>query len=213
VFYGQQEAGTPVAAIIVPVGFDNGPRYDPDATPGAQPEYYPIVKGAQLVPLPLEAYEVWQSAHVDAQAHASGDFTRDRLVHLAARPGRDTAEIVERLLKSDLLVEYEIGTPSAIETLQTHRLFPTGEGMGNTDAHPETFRIGRNGDVLVEVINEVHTFWAVSFAYPSIWQAVLADSTDIPPGLPYSTAEELGQLFAAAIPMIVATHVGVLAPV
>jgi hypothetical protein len=198
-----------VAAIIVPVGFDNGPRYDPD-TPERGPEFYEIVQNRDVVKLPLEAYEVWQSAHIDVPSHAKGEFTRGRLAEMAAAPGRDTAAVVGRLEATGLLVEYEVGTSSAIKAMQTHRLLPTGEGIGNTQEHPETFRIGRNGDVLLEVINEVYTFWSVSHGYASMWDAVLDDARDIPAGLPYTNAEELGHLFAAAIPMIVATRTGVL---
>jgi hypothetical protein len=200
-----------VAAIIVPVGFDNGPRYDPD-TPERGPEFYAVVEGRNVVELPLEAYEVWQTAHVDVQSHASGEFTRDLLIQLGARDGRDTAGIVDRLVKSGLLAEYEVGTPSAIQFLQTYRLFPTGEGIGNSQENPELFQIGRNGDVLLEVVSEVFTFWTVAFAYPSMWDAVLEDARTIPPGLPYSNAEELGYLLAAAVPMIVSTRTGMLMP-
>lgn len=202
-----------MAAIIVPVGFDNGPSYNPDAAPGTGPEFYEIVKRVDIVKLPLDAYEVWQSAHLDVALHSRGEFSRDHLVQLAAKPERDAAGTVSRLLASELLIEYEIGTASAIKLLQGHRLYPTGDGLGNSEEHPELFGIGRGGDALLEVINEVYTFWSLSYAYPSIWDAVVEDAKEIPPGVPYGSAEELGQLLAAAIPMIVATHTGVLQPI
>ncbi|GAA1686263.1 hypothetical protein [Fodinicola feengrottensis] len=202
-----------MAAIIVPVGFDNGPRYDPDAAPDSGPEYYEVSERRNSAELPFDAYEVWQLAHVDVQSHAAGEFSRDRLIELAARTGRDANGIVNRLVATGLLVEYEVGTPSAIKVLQSHQLHPTGQGIGNTQEHPEIFRIGRNGEVLLEVVNEVYTFWTVSHGYPSIWDAVQDDAQAIPAGLPYQTAEELGYLFAAAIPMIVASHMGVLEPI
>lgn len=200
-----------MAAIIVPVGFDNGPRYDPD-TPEQGPEFYAISEKRNVVQLPQDAYEVWQIAFVDVQSHADGEFTRERLIQLAAQGGRDAEDTVNRLLATGLLVEYEVGTPSAIKMLQTHRLNPTGQGIGNTEEHPEIFRIGHNGEALLEVVNEVYTFWSVAHGYPNIWEAVLEDAQNIPPGLPYTNAEELGYLFAAAIPMIVATRMGVLEP-
>lgn len=202
-----------MAAIIVPVGFDNGANYDVNARPGDQPLDYEVVKRVDIVNLPLDAYEVWQSAHVDVQAHAKGEFTRERLAELSDRPGRDTVALIDRLIASELLVEFEVGTTSSTKLLQTHRLFGSGEGMGNSAEHPETYRIGRDGDVLLEVVNEVYTLWSVAYAYPSIWDFVLEDIRNIPPGVPYSSAEELGHLHAAAIPMLVATRTGVLQPV
>ncbi|WP_163573442.1 hypothetical protein [Fodinicola feengrottensis] len=137
-----------MAKVIVPVGFDNGPRYAADNT---ETDYYEIVLAhGDSAELPPDAYRVWTLAFADLQAHRDLVFTRERLVKLAAA-GPETVEqaetLVESLIQSDALAEYEPGTQSAIDFLRGHRMFPFAEGMGSTRERPEMFRIGRNGEL------------------------------------------------------------------
>lgn len=197
--------------IIVPVGFDNGPQYAADATESSSPRHYEVVKKASVVTLPRAAYDIWLTAFTDVRAHSALEFTRDYLIDLVEEPDGDTADLVNRLVDSDLLAEFEPGDGSALRFLENHRLFPTGEGFGNTAGQPEVFRIGRAGEVVLEVVSEVYTFWSLSFNERNLWESVQEYESQQPRNAPYN-AEQLGQLFASAIPMIVATRTGHLQP-
>lgn len=199
-----------MTTIIVPVGFGNGPRFGIDG--GPDPAFYEVLRADQSIALPPEAYQVWLTAHADIEAHANLAFTRDRLIELAEPSvGNATAGLVDRLVSSRVLAEYEPGTPSALEFLRAHRIYPTAEGLGNTAEEPETFRIGKNGEVLLEVVPDVYTFWCGSYNSASIWEDIVKYDLDFQDDQPLTT-DELAQMFSAAIPMIVAARCGFLEP-
>ncbi|GAA1668911.1 hypothetical protein [Fodinicola feengrottensis] len=199
-----------MTTIIVPVGFGNGPRFGIDG--GPEPAFYEVLRADESIALPHGAYQVWLTAHADIEAHATLAFTRDRLVELAEPSvGSGTAGLVDRLISSRVLAEYEPGSGSALEFLRTHRLYPTAEGLGNTAEEPEMFRIGKNGEVLLEVIPDVYTFWCGSYNSTSIWDDIVKYDREFEEEQPL-TVEELAQMFSAAIPMIVAARCGFLEP-
>ncbi|WP_163508621.1 hypothetical protein [Fodinicola acaciae] len=202
-----------MTAIVVPVGFGNGPRFAIGS--GPEPEFYEVLRADQSIALPHDAYQVWLTAHADIESHANLTFTRERLVELAEPSvGDGTTELVERLLSSRVLAEYEPGAESALHFLRTHRLFPTAEGLGNTAEEPETFRIGKNGEVLLEVVPDVYTFWCGSYNSSSIWDDIVKYDLGLMSGSEEAplTLEELAQMFSAAVPMIVAARCGFLEP-
>lgn len=195
--------------IIVPVGFDIGIRHavDPSET-----EHYEIVlsndDGAEL---PADAYRVWVLASADLEAHRDLVFTRERLVKLAAA-GPETVEqaesIVDGLLEARVLAEYEPGTPSAIDFLRQHRMFPFAEGMGSIPERPEMFQIGRNGEVLLEVFSDIYSIWALNLNNTSLWSIV----EEFGQGPGPLDAEETGYMFAQVVPTLVALRLGYLQP-
>jgi hypothetical protein len=200
-----------VATIIVPVGFDNGPRFGPSG--GVEPDFYEVTVGSQSAGLPRDAYQVWSTAHVDVQSHARLQFTRRRLVELSEPlVGPGAAEVVERMLADNLLVEFEPSSRSALGLLQAYNLHPTAQGMGNSGERPEVFRIGRDGNVLLEVVPDVYSFWCGSFTAASMWDEIQRFAKELPAGAPLN-AEELGHVLSAAVPMIVSSRCGFLEPV
>lgn len=195
--------------IIVPVGFDNGPRYAADET---EHDYYEVVLShGESAELPDDAYRVWVLAYADLKAHQDLVFTRERLVQLAAA-GPETAEqaeaIIDGLIEAGALAEYEPGTASAIDFLRKHRMFPFAEGMGSTRERPEMFRIGRNGEVLLEVFSDIYSIWSLNVDSPSIW-AMIEWFAKVPEPL---TAEETGFMFAQVAPTLVSLRLGYLQP-
>ncbi|GAA1698548.1 hypothetical protein GCM10009765_54960 [Fodinicola feengrottensis] len=199
-----------VATIIVPVGFDNGPRFGPDG--GTEPHYYEVTVGSQSAGLPRDAYQVWSTAHVDVQAHARLQFTRRRLIELCeALVGPAAGTVVERMLADGLLAEFEPGSRTALELLRNYNLHPSAQGMGNSAERPEVFRIGRDGNVLLEVVPDVYSFWCGAFTGSSLWEEVLRYEKELPPDAPLN-AEELGHVLSAAVPMIVSSRCGFLEP-
>ncbi len=120
---------------------------------------------------------------------------------------------MQRLVDTGLLVEFDPAADSMIEFLRSHRLFPTGEGLGNTRESPEYFRIGRDGNVLFHVLSEVYTLWGLSHNNKSMWDSVgeFFRGLDQDPVIPYDRAG-LGSIFAAAIPLLVAGRCAYLQP-
>jgi hypothetical protein len=196
-----------MAKIIVPVGFDNGPRYAADES---ETDHYEIIASpGQSFDLPDDAYRVWVLAFADLEAHRDLAFTRERLVKLAAA-GPETPEqvemIVEGLVSGGALAEYEPGTASALDFLRGHRLYPFAEGMGSTREKPEMFRIGRNGEVLLEVYSDIYSIWSLNLDSPDIWTMI---EWFCEPPSPL-TADETGFMFAQVVPTLLALRLGYL---
>ncbi|WP_163572303.1 hypothetical protein [Fodinicola feengrottensis] len=74
-----------MATIIVPVGFSNGPSWnpDPDVQLGAEPDCYEIILGYGTVSLQRESFLTWVSAFADIDVHSKLELTRDRLIQTA----------------------------------------------------------------------------------------------------------------------------------
>ncbi|WP_163512154.1 hypothetical protein [Fodinicola acaciae] len=196
-------------AIILPVGFDLGIWHAADAT---EVEHYEIVLGNDTVELPPPAYRTWVLAFADVPAHQDLTFTRERLVKLAAAgvdPVEQIVDDIDRLIETGLLTEFEPETASAIEFLQTHRLFPLGSGMGSRADRPDLFRIGRGGDVQVEVHYDIYAIWGLSWPDRCIWDYVQHFNDRNGP----LNTEQTGQLFVQAVPMLVAMQLAHLQPV
>jgi hypothetical protein len=199
-----------VPKIVVPVGRSNGPEYPVDG--GHEIEHYELVLGEKSIYLPAEAHETWALAFSDSEAHQQHRFTREHLAGLAAERGvADSATIVDRLVRSDAFAEYEPGADSALEFLQRHQLYPTASGMGNSPEDPSMYRIGRNGQVLALIEHDIFAFWSDSYRRGSMWVGVVAFDKKRPADAMFST-EQLGHLFAATVPVLVAVGVGVLEP-
>jgi hypothetical protein len=198
-----------MAKIIVPVGFDNGLRYAADAQ---EADHYEIVTApGRSADLPDDAYRVWALAFADVEAHRDLAFTRERLVKLAAA-GLETVEqaelIVEGLVRAGALAEYEPGTASVTSFLRSHRMYPFAEGMGSTREKPDMFRIGRNGEVLIEVYSDIFSIWTLNLDSPNIW-AMIEWFCEAPSPL---TSEETGFMLAQVLPTLVALRVAYLRP-
>jgi hypothetical protein len=87
-------------------------------------------------------------------------------------------------------------------------MFPFAEGMGSIPDRPEMFRIGRNGEVLLEVFSDIYSMWALNLNSPNIW--TLAEKFGQGPG-PLD-AVETGYMFAQVAPTMVALKLGYLQP-
>lgn len=196
-----------MAKIIVPVGFDNGLRYAADES---ETDHYEILTASgRTADLPVDAYRVWTLAFADLQAHSDLNFTRERLVKLAAA-GPETVEqaelIIEGLLRAGAMAEYEPESP--IDFLRTHRMYPFAEGMGSTREKPDMFRIGRNNEVLIEVYSDIFSVWTLNLDSPNIW-AMIQWFCEPPSPL---SAEETALMFARIVPTLIALRVGYLRP-
>jgi hypothetical protein len=195
-----------VPKIVVPVGRSCGPEYPVDG--GQEVEAYILELANGVYPLPLDAYQTWLAAFADVDAHQQHKFTRDRLAEVATEFGvANAAKVVDDLVNSKLLAEYEPGTDSALEFLRSFKLYPTADGLGNTPDDPSMYRIGRDGNVVLSLQHDIFGFWSGSYHEDSMWKAVVAFDKERPRDAPFTT-EELGHLFAASVPAIVVTRSG-----
>ncbi|WP_163510475.1 hypothetical protein [Fodinicola acaciae] len=195
--------------IIVPVGFDNGPRYA--ASESTSSYYELLLSHDEGLELPADAYRAWTLAATDLQAHQDLAFTRERLIKLASAGPENVEQaegIIQGLVEAGALAEYEPGTQSAIEILRRHRMFPFAQGMGNTPDRPDMFRIGRNGEVLLEVYSDIYSVWSLNLDNSNIWEMI---EEFCQPPAPLS-AEETAYMFAQALPTLVTLQLGYLMP-
>lgn len=198
-----------MAQIIVPIGFDYGPEYPADAT---ETFHYEILSGGDSVQLTERAYRVWALAFPDMASHKDMTFTRNKLADIASgTTNEDIAachRTIQELIDAGLLAAYEPDAPSAIDFLKGHKIYPKATGMGSKPDEPETYQIGRGGEVIVEVFHEIYAIWAMSKTSPNIWHAVEAFGTVTDPAVP--SAEEIGYSFARVVPILVSLDVAYL---
>lgn len=189
-------------SIIVPVGFDSGPQYPADPT---ERFYCEVLNGGNSMHLPESAYRVWALAFPDVESHRNLDFTREKLAYIASdttQPSIATAQqTIDELVSAGLLVEYEPGTPSALDFLTKHRIHATAHGMGSTPEEPEMFRIGRAGQVVLDVFYDIYAVWSGGKDAPSIWHTVQTLAPRPGPNVP--DQKDLGYTIAGAIPALV----------
>jgi hypothetical protein len=197
-------------SIIVPVGFDNGPRYPADPS---ETFHYEILSNDESVEVPEESYHLWALAFPDVESHQGLTFTRAKLATLAANGPDDISgahDIIDQLVRAQLLAEYEPDTPGALKFLEQHRLAPLAVGMGSTKEDPSTFRIGRGGQVILEMSSDTFSLWTLCISAPSIWHAVKELAGD-PPDEPEEDIN-LGYMFASVIPVLVSLELAFLQP-
>jgi hypothetical protein len=200
---------TRVSKIVVAIGRSSGPEYPAD---GQAVERHVIEAGGTIFDVPPQAHLTWLAAFTDPDAHGAHAFTRDRLAEIAGGSGvADAAALVDKLIRSNLLAEYEPGTESALDFLRSYKLYPMADGLGNSPEDPSMFGIGRGGTALLSLEHDIYAFWSGSYREATMWDAVVKFDKERPDDAPF-TAEDLGHLFAGSVPVIVATRVGFLDP-
>lgn len=169
-----------MAKVIVPVGFDGGRLldHDPDNGEVTGPGVYEVIKPSETVDLSQDEYRVWLLASSDPEASSRGEFDRSDLesvatLELADQPV-DVPAVIDGLFKHGLLAEFDPDGPSGVEFLKTHRLFPTGDGLGESEESPGYFLIGRDGRVLLKLMIYPYTSWLEGPYYGSIWDQLAA---------------------------------------
>lgn len=193
--------------IIVPVGLDLGPEHPADET---ETFHYEILTGEQSVDLPEDAYRVWALAFPDVESQKNRTFTREKLTALAIDNAGDTDRVkanIDALLESGLLVEYDPDSDEALRFLEQFRLIPCSVGMGNTPERPDMYRLGRGGEVLLEVFSDIFSVWSLGLSTPSIWHATSAVAT---PDTDGTSATDIGHVVADAVPVLVALELAYL---
>lgn len=195
--------------VIVPVGFDGGPEW-PDE-PADAPLHYEVIRGDDSVQLPEDAYLIWGAALVDRQAHAEVRFGRSDLLRLTSDDQRiqQPEATIERLITSGLLVEYD--PADCLPFLRNYRLYPLAEGAGNTRENPVMYRLSRAGSVMLELYHDAYAIWQGSMNASSIWDGVERYGKALPSEGTLTT-EQLTEMYARAIPVILATRCGFLQP-
>lgn len=198
-----------VPKIVVAVGRSSGPEYPAQ---GQVAERHVIEASGNVFDVPAEAHLTWLSAFAEPDAHGAHAFTRERLAEIADANGvTDAAAMVDKLIRSNLLAEYEPGTASALDFLRAYKLYPMADGIGNSPEDPSMFGIGRDGKAVLSLEHDVYAFWSGSYREASMWDAVVKFDKERPNDAPFTT-DELGHLFAGSVPVIVATRVGFLDP-
>lgn len=162
--------------VIVPVGLHLGPVYPivdkPDKN--ALPEYCEVLFKRDLEELTPSEFVVWGSAFGDAKRATRFEMNRETLADEVPRKVRneiDVASVVDGLVKSGLLLEYDTDAGLAEDLLRKLQIYPTAQGLGNDAADPGWFRIGNRGDTLIKVTSTVYGLWSFASCEPSIWDA------------------------------------------
>ncbi|WP_163566612.1 hypothetical protein [Fodinicola feengrottensis] len=195
--------------VIVPVGFDSGPVWPLE--PADQPTCYEVLLGDGSLQLTEDAYLVWATAMLDRQAHAEVRFNRADLLKLTTGDERipDPEVMIEKLLNSKILVEYDPDDPARF--LQDYKLHLLAEGSGNTKEHPDTFRLSRRGEVVLELYHDAYAMLR-GMPYVSSMSVEIQTYSKALPTDGTFTLDELSVMFARAVPSIVATRCGYLQP-
>ncbi|GAA1708573.1 hypothetical protein [Fodinicola feengrottensis] len=200
--------------VIVPIGFDGGTWYDTAPDADSEIAEYEVVTATDTVTLSKDEYTIWQLTYADPEASSRCEFGRSTLEELATletvatqapdKPPVDVPAVVDNLSKWGTLAEFDPETESGLEFLRSHRLFPTGDALGNSLDDRLYFRIGREGRVLLKVYSDIYTIWSRSVYDSSIWDGV----SQFHAGLddPQMTAEQIGVLVARSLPAIVANR-------
>jgi hypothetical protein len=212
--------GLYVPKVIVPIGFDGGPVWELDPASGAAvgTMEFEVLKQKETVGLSHLDYRIWQLAYADPEASSRCVFGRYEVENLAALDTAarhdetsqpvDASTVVDTLFKWGVLAEFDPADESGIDFLKKHRLFPIGDGLGNTREDPGSFRIGREGRVLLTVVWDVYAVWTGSAYSSTLWGAVEEYYDEIEE--PLFSLENMGRLVASAVPGIVANRCGFL---
>jgi hypothetical protein len=195
--------------VIVPVGFDAGPVWPLESA--SEPEYYEVLVGDGSVELPEDVYLVWGTTMIDRPAHADVRFTKDDLVRLTSDDSRiaDPQGAIQRLVDGGLLAEYDPAEPS--EFLRAYKLHLLAEGSGNTQEHPEMFRLGRAGQILLELYHDAYAM-LLGMPYASNMSEEIESYSKMTPAEGSFNLGELSEMFARTVPAVVSTRCGYLQP-
>lgn len=197
---------TRVPKIIVPVGYPMGVRHPIDEQD--EPAYFEVLVGRDQAKLSEPASRLWSLAFSDPEAHRELRFTRQHLEQVAANAGLTDMGMMEEMLKGGLLVEYDDTERSSIDFLKRHNLHPTGSGVGNTPDDPSMFNVAVGNGIVLTLQHDLFVLWSGSIRFASLWDSV-RDYSKHRGNAPLST-NELGVLFAATIPAILAAGAGYL---
>ncbi|GAA1677235.1 hypothetical protein [Fodinicola feengrottensis] len=192
--------------IVVPVGYPMGISHPADDA--GEPAYYEVLVGQDQATLTESGQRLWSLAFSDHDAHREQRFTLQHLENLAQANGISDPDVMGSLLKSGLLVEFEVGERSSIDFLKHHNLHPNGMGVGNTPDDPSMFKIAVGGQVVLTLHHDLYVLWSGSIRFPSMWDQV-RNYQKYRTGAPLS-GEQLGYLFAATVPVILAAGAGYL---
>jgi hypothetical protein len=209
-----------VPKVIVPIGFDGGAWYDTTPDSVSDIAEYEVVLAADTIMLNRDDYKVWQLSYADPEASSRCEFGRTNLEDLATmhmvadqpvdEPLVDVSAVLADLIKAGVLGEFDPEGESGLEFLRTHRLFPTGDAVGNSVADRLYFQVGREGRVLLRMFSDVYTIWSRAVYYPSIWDAVHAFHAGL--AEPMMSAEQIGVQVLRSLPAIVTNRCGFLQP-
>ncbi|WP_163506748.1 hypothetical protein [Fodinicola acaciae] len=195
--------------VIVPVGFDGGPFWSME--PGEHPQYCRVLLGDQTMHLPEDAYLVWGTAMLDQPAHAESRFTKADLVRLSSDDSRivDPEGTVDRLSNAGLLVEFD--PEDALTFLRSYKLYLLAEGSGNSKERPESFRLSRRGEVVLELYYDAYAILEGMPYAANMWDEIQDYVKTLPSEGTFSL-EQLTLMFASAVPALVASRCGYLQP-
>jgi hypothetical protein len=209
-----------VAKVIVPVGFDGGRLLDHDPNDGAVtgPGFHEVATPTETIGLTLEEYKVWLLSYADPEAASRGAFARSDLeslavLEMAAIDGAqaDAPALIDQLFKYGLLAEFDPEGPSGIEFLKAHRLYPSADGLGESEQDPGYFQIGREGQVLLKLMIEPYVAWLRGPYYRSIWDHMTEFSKESDEESLFGDDLSM-QMVAQAIPGIVTNRCGFVQP-
>lgn len=158
--------------VIVPVGISLGWDYwygDPEQRAKG---YFQVHQGLAYVDLDRAELAAWMGAFADLGRHAALEVTRETLARdLTARGMPDAASVVGRLIERGLLVEFDPVAGPLHELFDAVRLYPLGDGLGNTPDQPDMFRLGVGGEELLSVDPVSHAVWSRGMTDATLWQA------------------------------------------
>lgn len=194
-----------MSKVVVPVGFDGGPMWDPEPdSDTTAPTEFDVVVGLDIVDLDRDEYRVWLFSFSDPEASSLCDFDRERMSGYAEMEFTDIEDataVVDGLFKDGLLAEFDPEDESGINFLKSYRMYPTGDSMGNDGAERHYYRIGREGRVLVKVMWDIYAIWKSAPYFPSLWDVLVEYHGGITE--PLLDLNEMAQLLAASVPGIV----------
>lgn len=193
--------------IIVPVGYPGGALHPGEGQSAGTS--YTIIVGQNLMAKPSEDYyTAWKLLFSDPETHRQLNFTREHYLKLAEDARiHDPTELLNVLEERGACASFEVDTESSFDFLKKHQLQPQGNGLGNTPDDPYNFRIQTGEQAVLTVMPDVYNLWLGAGSWPSMWatyQAYVKTPTESHPLSP----QQIGHLFAASIPVIVASGAG-----
>ncbi|MQA03526.1 MAG: hypothetical protein GEV07_12675 [Streptosporangiales bacterium] len=206
--------------VLVPVGMSLGWDYWYDDPEQRDEQYYQAHLAYEYADLSRAEFTAWLAAFNDLGRHARHEVTRETLVRdLAVQGMTDAAYVVTRLLDRGLLVEFEPSEGPVEPLLSAVRLYPLGDGLGNTQEQPELFRLGVEDEPLVEVDAITYTVWSYALTTPTAWDACatlagsLQDAAAQEEEPEAVTAENVARAVAGALPALISAGCAYIDPV
>lgn len=208
--------------VIVPAGMMMGEYHRPGSA-DETPEHWQINVGGLAERLTLEEMSVWVAAMMHPEKQSRLEGTRAALHQsLDELEGPRVAApdaVIDDLIGRRLLVEIDPVEGDIERFARTHRLLPTGVGMGNTHEDPLAYRIAVGGQPRTSVDGDIYTLWANTVYFPNIWEscAMFAKEmnahTTVDPETPQLDATSVARALTASIPVLVGTEAAVLDPI